>query len=100
LIECMIKPCRQRQRVGVNATVTDRWAHSTTTVPPSTTTTTNDVTSNTTDFTVTPPTVNHTYSYAGRCPDMPTGVDVNILYTEAGLTNSRPIYMIVGAHIT
>ena len=42
---------------------------------------------------------NRTYPFSGMCIDMLNGVAVDVLYAEAGLTNYRPIYTIVGAHI-
>ena len=35
----------------------------------------------------------------GRCPNIPTGVHVDILYATAGLSNWKPIYNIIGAKI-
>ena len=67
---------------------------------PSTFTTT-DTSTNTTRTTTTVPTVGQSVrSQSGRCLEMPSGINVNILYAEAGLTGYRPIYMIVGARIT
>ena len=57
--------------------------------------------SNTTDTATTAPNIDHDRgSYSGRCPDMPSVINVDILYAEAGLTGHHPIYMIVGAYIT
>jgi len=58
--------------------------------------------SNTTDTATTAPNIDHDRrsSYSGTCPDMPSAINVNVLYAEAGLTGYHPIYMIVGAYIT
>jgi len=63
--------------------------------------TASDSTGNTTEATPTaPPTVPHEYSHSGRCPEMPTAINIDVMYAEAGLANYHPIYMIVGARIT
>lgn len=81
------------------------------------TTAVNTSTDNTTDFTTAATTVattvmtttaanassNSTFSYlsyvAGVCENVTSGINIDILYTQAGLSNYQPIYRIVGAYI-
>ena len=82
-----------RQKAGENAT---RSSSRFTTDAPPTFATTADVMTNTTPEASTTGARPH----AGTCPNMPSGINVNVLYAEAGLTGYQPIYMIVGAYIT
>ena len=35
----------------------------------------------------------------GRCPNIPSGIHVDVFYSETGLTDAHPIYEITGTRI-
>jgi hypothetical protein len=41
----------------------------------------------------------YTDQLMGHCNGIPSGVHLSVLYTEAGLSNWRPIYRIIGAQV-
>jgi len=43
--------------------------------------------------------LNFLSNISGLCPSIPSGVHVNIMYTQAGLSSNKPIYTIVSAMI-
>jgi hypothetical protein len=75
----------------------------TTALPSFTTTSSSLLTTELSNSSVTnaPPTSTYTYleDLTGVCHNITTGIHIDILYAQAGLSNFQPIYMVVGARI-